>query len=503
MGSEKNAPALDGEPAGETPKALGVSATRGVFWTGGGQAVRQVIQVVSSIVLARLLEPSDFGLLGMAIVFVGVGQLFADFGIGSAIVQSKQVREIELTTSFWANLLFAGLLALLLVMFAPLVADFYEDERVIPVLAVLAAGLLISGATVVPRAILYKNLKFGMIAKAQVLGSALGAVTAVTMAWQGFGVWSLVAQPLCGSLVNVSLTLRYSRWWPGCQFSWKSITHLVTFSANVLGADLLNYAHRNGDKLIVGKYLGSVSLGYYSMAYQLMLYPLSQVSSVIVKVLFPTLSQMQDDKARYRSAYLKSVSAISIVTFPMMAGLFVISDDFVLLVFGEKWMPMVPVLEVLCWVGMLQSISTTVGIIYLSTGKVKRGFYFTLFATPVMLVAIVIGLSWGLTGAAIGYAIASTFVAYANYFVAFPIIGLTVREFHRYLARPFAACLLMFAAVFYFHDWVSSSMDFDVAQRVTMSVGVGVVAYVASSLMINRRHINDVASLVKASLTKS
>ncbi|MBL1275781.1 MAG: MOP flippase family protein [Ectothiorhodospiraceae bacterium] len=490
------------EPKQDAKKDLGVAATRGVFWTGGGQAIRQVIQVVSSIILARLLEPSDFGLLGMAIVFVGIGQLFADFGIGAAIVQSKNVRDIELSTSFWANLIFAGLLVVGLIAIAPFVADFYDDERVLTVLSVLAFSLLISGATVVPRAILYKNLQFGLIAKAQVVGSMVGAVIAVTLAMNGFGIWSLVAQPICGSLVNVSMTLRYSQWWPRWQFSWKSITHLVSFSANVLGADLLNYAHRNGDKLIVGKFLGTASLGYYSLAYQLMLYPLSQVSSVIVKVLFPTLSQMQDDKKRYRAAYLKSVSAIAIVTFPMMVGLFVISEDFVMLAFGEKWMPMVPVLEILCWVGMLQSISTTVGIIYLSTGQVRRGFYYTLFATPVMLVGVVVGLKWGLTGVAMGYAIAATLVTYVNYFVAFPIIGLKISEFHRFLARPFLASVFMFAAVYYFHTWISDSTEAGVAMRVVSSIAIGGIAYIVASLTVNKKQVNEIIQLVKASLKK-
>ena len=184
---------------------LGVSAARGVLWTGLGQVLRQVIQVIGSVALARLLVPDDFGVLGMAMFFVGIGQLFADFGIGSAIIQARSDDRVVLSSCFWLNLAVAATLALLVLVAAPWIADFYQRSDLAPMVAVLSLNLLLAGLQVVPQALLYRDMRFADLAKAQVLGSLAGALVAIMMAWYGAGVWSLVAQPLASPCV-----------WPPC-----------------------------------------------------------------------------------------------------------------------------------------------------------------------------------------------------------------------------------------------------------------------------------------------
>lgn len=469
---------------------IGIAAARGVFWIGGGQIARQLVQLATSLIFARLLVPDDFGLLGMAIVFTGVAQLFADFGIGAAIVQSRNLERVAFSSCFWANVAVAAVLVLAIVLAAPLIAGFYADPRVAPVVAVLAFGLLISGLIVVPRAILYKNLHFAELAKAQFFGSLFGAIVAVLLAWRGFGVWSLIIQPLAGSMVTLALTVRYAKWLPRLEFSWASIRDLATFSANVLGTDLLNYANRNADSALIGKFLGSSQLGYYSLAYQIMLYPLSQVAGVIMRVLFPALSQMQDEQARFRNAYLKSVAAIGVVTFPMMIGLFAVAHDFVVVVFGEKWLPMLPVLKILCLVGMVQSVGTTVGTLFLSTGKVRTLFYLTLTMTPAVIAAFAIGLRWGIEGVAAGYAIVSMSFFYLSLTVAFRAAGLKIVDFHLSIMRPMAASLVMGAVVYCGGVFLQDAGLTPTVRLVTM-IALGAGAYAALSWLINREQITE------------
>ena len=477
-----------------------MAAARGVFWTGGGQALRQAIQVVASIALARLLTPDDFGLLGMTLVFMGVAQLFADFGIGAAIVQSRQVDRIVLSSCFWANAGAAILVSLLLALASPFAGAFYGDPRVVPLLLVLSCSLVLSGIIVVPRATLLRDMAFAQVAKAQVVGSLAGAVAAVTMAWLGLGVWSLVMQPIVGSAITMLLVMAYAGWLPRLEFSWHRIRDLAGFIAGVLGSDLLNFANRNADNLLVGKFLGSGQLGYYSMAYQLMLYPLSQVSSVIVKVLFPALSRMQDDTHRLRQAYLRSISAIAFITFPMMVGLFAVSRDFVSVVFGEKWLPMLPVLDILCWVGMMQSIGTTLGTIYLSTGRIRTAFLLTLCSTPIFILSFVIGLRWGITGVALGYAIASAALFYVGLRVAFGIVGLTFREFHRALAKPLAASVVMLAVVLPSSHLLARATGLPAQGRLGVLVATGAAVYGLVSMLINRKQMAELIVMARTAV---
>ncbi len=477
---------------------LAVTATRGVFWTGGGQAIKQVIQIVTSVTLARLLLPEDFGLLGMSIVFVGVAQLFVDFGIGSALVQARDPTPIALSSSFWANVAAATLCAGAVALAAPLVADFYGDPRVMPLVATLSVSLLLAGLSVVPNALLMRAMDFSVVARAQVLGSLAGAATAVGLAWGGWGVWSLIAQPIVGSSVSLAVAWLGSGWVPMAAFSWQSITGLVRFSGGVLGSSLLNYANRNVDSLLIGRLLGETALGYYSLAYQIMLYPLSQVSSVIVRVLFPTLSQLQDDPERFKRAYLKSVSMIAMLTFPMMLGLLAVSHDFVLVVLGEKWLPMETVLQVFCLIGLVQSVATTVGTIYLSTGSTRQLFLVSLIATPVVISSFVIGVQWGIIGVATAYAVATGVLFYVSLTIALRLGKITLREWHRTVAIPMQAAVFMAVVVWWVSNWVPDALPG--ALRLSILVLSGAAIYAGVLWAMSRRELLEITVLARAAL---
>jgi O-antigen/teichoic acid export membrane protein len=481
----------DSQKGGER---LGVRAAQGVLWTGAGQMVRQLIQVVGSIALARLLAPDDFGVMGMAMFFVGIGQMFANFGIGSAIIQARADDRIVLSSCFWLNMAVAGALALLNLVAAPAIAAFYQRQDLAPFVAVLSLNLLLAGLMVVPQALLYRDMRFADLARAQVLGSFGGAIAAIALAWYGVGVWSLVAQPLVGSAINLAFCLVGLGWRPHFEFCWTRTKPLASFSVALLGTNLVGYANRNVDSLLVGRFLGAGPLGLYSMAIQLMLYPLQQVSSVIVRVLFPTLVQIKDDPERLRGAYLKSIGAIAFITFPMMLGLFSIASDFVLVVFGEDWMPMVPVLKVLCWVGMMQSIGTTVGTIYLSMARPNLAFRVTLIGSPFLIGGMAAGIPWGILGVAIGFAAASFGLFYYVALRAFDLIQLSLSDFHSVLVRPLIAAAAMAVALYGF---ITILPDTTPIIRLTVSVLMGVALYAIISSLVNRRQVLELWNIVK------
>ena len=481
--------------ASEGSRSIGVRAAHGVLWTGAGQIARQVVQIVGSIVLARLLAPDEFGLLGMALFFVGIGQLLADFGIGSAIVQARSSDRVILSSCFWLNFGIAAALAVVMVAASPLVAAFYKRADLAVVVAVLSVNLLLAGIQVVPQALLYRDMRFADLARIQVIGGLAGAVVAITLAWFGAGVWALVAQPLVGSTVGLAISFAALRWRPYLEFSWPRVEPLARFSFALLGTNLVDYANRNVDTLLIGRFLGSTALGLYSMAIQLMLYPLQQVSSVVVRVLFPTLVQLGDDLPRLRAAYLKAVGAIAFLAFPMTGGLFAVADELVAVVFGADWAGMAPVLKIVAWVGMMQSVGTTVGTIYLTVGKPHIALRVTMVATPILTIAFAAGLAWGLVGVAIGYAIATCFLFYYTIRQAFRLIDLRVAAMHAVIARPFAATLVMIAVVL-----VVGALIMDLAQPVRLAIMIasGVASYALASAIVNREQIRELVGILRS-----
>lgn len=467
---------------------LAAQAVRGVAWTGLGQVMRQVVQVVGSIALARLLAPDDFGVLGMAMFFIGIGQLLADFGIGSALVQARTNDRVVFSSCFWLNFAVAGVMAATMALAAPFIADFYHRSDLAPVVTALSFSLLLSGLLAVPTALLYKDMKFADLAKAQVIGSLFGALAAIGLAWRGAGVWALVAQPVVGNLFNLAICMWAARWVPSFEFSWHRVAPLARFSMALLGTNLVGYANRNTDSLLIGRFIGAGPLGIYAMAMQLMLYPLQQVSSVIVRVLFPTLVHIKDDLPRLRNAYLKAIGAIAFVTFPMMGGLFAVADDFVFVVFGPKWSELAPLLKILAWVGMMQSIGTTMGTIYLTVGRPTIALRVSLIVAPIMVLAMAAGLPWGIYGVAVGYAVASFGLFYYTALTAFRLIDLRMKEFHAAMVRPLIAALGMVVVVLVVTDLLHLIAPM---ARLSLSIGSGVMVYGLLSMLVNRRQVEE------------
>lgn len=481
------------------PENLGTIAAKGVAWIGGGQAMRQVIQVTSQLILVRLLVPDDFGLFGMALFFIGIGQLLADFGVGSAIVQSRISDEKVLSSCFWLNVGIALALALATVVASPWIAGFYGRKDVAPLVTVLSLNLVLSGVQVMPTALLYRDLRFGDLARAQVLGSFAGMIAAIGLAAAGAGVWALAAQPLVGTTANLYLTWRATGWLPSLSLDLRGISPLARFGASLLGTNIIGYGNRNIDQLLIGRVLGAGALGYYSMAVQLMLYPIQQVSSVIVRVLFPTLVQIRDDPPRFRAAYLKAVSTIAFVTFPLMGGLFVLADDFVVVVLGIPWLPMVPALKILTWVGMAQSIGTTVGVIYLVTGRPDIALKVTLLAAPVTTIGIAGGLAWGIGGVAAGYAIAIAVLFYYTVVTAYRLVGLTIADFHGAIVRPLLASMLMVAAVTAITLLLASWTP---GPRLLTGIACGAALYLVLSAGVNRRQMSELLAALRSLRTR-
>ncbi|GAA4303683.1 hypothetical protein GCM10023183_16490 [Nibribacter koreensis] len=244
----------------------------------------------------------------------------------------------------------------------------------------------------------------------------------------GFGVWSLVLNYIISSALSAIFVWIISPWKPVPQFDKLAFKELFGYSSNLLGFGILNYWVRNLDNLLVGKFIGTSALGVYSRAYTLMLLPITQITAVITKVMFPALSAIQDDVSKVRSIYIRSITIIAFVTFPMMIGLLIVADSFILSIYGDKWVNVVPILQVLCVVGLVQSITTTVGWIFNSQGKTKVQLRWALFTSTFRCISFFVGIQWGVMGVAMAYMLGTLMLSVPSLFLAGRIIKLQLRD---------------------------------------------------------------------------
>ncbi len=476
---------------------LTTRTVQGVGWSGISQFTRLLLQLVITAILARLLTPNDFGLLAMAIVFANFVSIFRDFGLTAALIQRKGLTEQHLSTSFWINISAGLFLAMILACLAPAIAYFYGEGRLTFIMLVLASTFFISSFGIVQRALLAKGLHFRSLAIVEILGVSVSGTVAVVLAFSGYGVWSLVWQQVVFSFVIVILLWNFSSWRPKFLFRWQLAKELLGFGLNLTGFTFVNYFNRNLDNLLIGKFLGLAPLGFYNLAYRLLLFPLSNISSVIGRVMFPSLSVIRDDKSKVRYAYMKATRYIAAVTFPLMVGLLVVAPEFIKVVFGPQWNRSIFLLQILALVALVQSIGTTVGWIYQSQGRTDIMFRWGLFSVSVIATSFILGLHWDVEGVAIAYMIASLLLEYPSFYISFKLIDLKFAYFIRQFSSISAAVIGMGMIVFGLRLFLKATLGVSDLISLISTVTIGAVSYGILLFMLDRMVYQEVFQLLR------
>lgn len=496
--------ATTGAPLDLGDAAVGVRdrTINAAVWAAGAQVIQQVAHFAAAVVLTRLLAPRDYGLLGMVLVFTGFAALLKELNGASALVQRPSLEDRHVVSSYWFGLAVSLVLALALVGAAPLIAGFYSEPRLVGVTAVLAINFPLIQLGSIQRALLQRDLQHRKMAVADVIGMAVGSAVAVGLAVAGAGVWALVLQIVVTSAVTSAVIWQMSSWRPSLLFDVSAIRELFGFTASLLGGNLVIYSTRSLDNLLVGRFLDSAALGVYTRAYSLMMLPLTQLSAVLGKVMFPSLSLLQGDPARVKRAYLRTIAIIALVTAPLMIGLAVVADDLVHVAFGERWSGMVPVLQILAVLGFGQSVGTTVGWIYLSQGRADLQLKWAFAAGPIVLVAIGIGVAQGtVVAVAAAYAITTGIVLmYPGIAIPGRLIGMSFLDFMRAIAAPAAGALLMSGAIFGVELLLPDGLPR--ALRLVVLVTVGAITYGSYILLTRPAPYRDVRDIVEARLAR-
>lgn len=470
------------------------SATRGVFWSGISQFSTQIYQFIVIIILARLLFPEDFGIIGMAVIFTGLVQTINELGLSAAIIQKKNITDSHLSTSFWISFGLGIILCITTIIISPYIADFFKNELVGPVVSVLSIGFVLGSFSVIHSSLLQKNLEFKKLAITEISAAFISGLVSVILALLGFGVWSLVCGSILKNVISVVLLVKVCTWRPSMTFDITSFKELFSFGAHVMGSRFLNFIDSNVDYLLIGKFLSASALGYYTLAYQLSTFPLTKISSIITRVTFPTFSIIQDDNDILRHSYLKVIKYISLVTFPLLAGLIVVAPEFIPIVFGEKWGPMIVPLQILCVAGALKSVGTTVGSILLSKGRADIQFKWNIFTAIVLPIAILIGIRYGITGVAMAITIMSSLLILIIQKIVNDLIDLKFSDYFKALYSATTGSIFVTISILIYQK-LSVYNHLDIFSLIS-SIMLGIIVYTLVIRIIENDFFEEIKIII-------
>ena len=387
-----------------SPARRAASLGPGMAWTGAAQAMRLACQIVSVVVMSRLLDPADFGLLAMCAPVLAFVALFQNLGLTQATIQKRSVTHEEVTFLFWVSVGVACGLGALLVLVAPLIALFYGEPRTAPLTAALALPLIAYGMSSQHYALLNRAMRFGILAAIECVAVATGLVVGIGWAMVSPSVWALYAGTLAAAVSTTGLFWAASAWLPGRPRRVEGAGGLLRFGAGVTGFGVANFVSRNADNVLIGRVWGDVALGFYSRAYRLLLFPLQQVNTPVAKVMLPTLSRLTDEPTAYRATFLRVQGLVAIVAVPGVVAMIAMADTLVPLALGPKWAPVVPIFAALGFAGLFQPLNGTAHWLLVSQGRTDEYVRLGVVTAFWSLGAFAIGIRWGPVGLAAAYA---------------------------------------------------------------------------------------------------
>ena len=427
--------------------SLRQKAAKGILWSVIQKWGRAGISIVTFVILSRLLSPDAFGLVALATVFTVFIELFLDQGFGAAIVQRTEVEPEHLDTAFWINIL-TGLILTAGVMFsAEWIASLFHEPRLASVLRWLSISFILSALSSTQISILQRKLAFKNLAARSLAATAVGGVVGIGMAFAGFGVWSLVGQDLATSAAGIIILWGASDWRPGLKISRKHYKDLFSFGVSIVGNHALTILIRRSDDLLIGYFLGPTLLGFYTIGYQLLLVIIRLVTEVTNSVAFPAFSRIQNEPERMRRAFYNVTQYTSLFAFPVFIGLAVLAPEVVPTVFGEKWAPSIPVMQVLSLIGILQSVLFFNGSVIKASGKPNWQLGIMLINAVCSVVGFLVAVKLGIVAVAASFVIVGYLLAPISYIAVRRLIQIDFRTYLWQFVPSLSASFIMVVVI--------------------------------------------------------
>ncbi len=421
----------------------------GLIWSFIDSVAGQGITFVVGVILARMLSPREFGLIGMILVFVAVSESFINSGFGSALIRKNDCTQADYSTVFFFNMI-AGIIFFLLLFFsAPIISHFYQEPELKSIIRVVGIGLIIESLTIIQRTIIIKNINFKLQARISIIASSVSGCIAIIMAFKGFGVWSLVAQRLIKQLLNTAMLWLKNSWKPDLIFNAQSFSNLFGFGGKLLISGLIETVYQNIYYLIIGKFFSAQDLGFYTRADEFKRLPSQNLLGIIDRVSYPVLSCIQKDVTRLKYSYQMLIRCTMFISFILMLGMAAVAEPMVLTFIGEKWRTTIIYLQMLSFVGMMYPLHALNLNMLMVQGRSDLFLRLEIIKKILALPTILIGIMYGIKIMIVGMII-NTMISYClNSYWSGRMINYSFKDQVRDIFPSFVFALSIAIVVFF------------------------------------------------------
>jgi O-antigen/teichoic acid export membrane protein len=484
----------------ERTAGLDRSLVRGIAWTGGVKWATQILSWLSTLVVARLLTPGDYGIAGMAAAYIGFVQLVNEFGLSAAVVQQRDLTEDQIAELGGVSVGLGVFFTALSLVLATPIASFFGEPAVRSVLLALSVTFFASGFQVLPRSLLTRDLRFRELAWLDGLEAVTLTLATLAFAVAGFRYWALVL----GGIVSRSIATIAAMLWYRHRLSWPrslaTIRAPIAFGAHIVGANIAWYAFRSADITVVGRFLGKAALGEYTVGWNLASIPVDKIAALVARASPAILASVQDDVAAMRRYVLALTEGVTLLTFPAAVGMALVADEFVRVVLGDRWESAISPLRILALAAVLRSVVPVLNYTLIATGRAKRNMQATIATAIVMPCLFVLGSRWGVVGVALAWLIGYPIVT-AGFMMRYALAqcDLTLSQYARSLWPAFSASVVMAASVLVASRAIPDSWP--LAARLAIKTGVGAGAYLSMVLLAFGDHLRAFIALARPSTT--
>lgn len=472
--------------------SLKKDTTKGVFWSLIERFGTQGVQFLVMLVMARLLSPNDYGVVGMLVVFVSIAQAFVDGGFSQALIRKKDRTEVDNSTVFYFNIVVSVLIYLIFYLFAPFVSKFYNMPTLTPFMRVICLSIIINAFGVVQRALFNANIDFKAQAKASLIAIVISGVIGISLAFRGFGPWALVWQQLSNLVVNTLFLWIYSEWRPILAYSWKSFNELFSFGSKLLATSLLNAIYDNIQTIVIGKLYAAKSLGLYSRATHFADLPSQQFTSVFMRVTFPVLCKVQDDLDRLTSVYRRMLRVSAYIVFPLLIGMAAVAHPMIEVFLGNQWIECAYMLQIICFAKMWYPIHAINLDILQVSGRSDLFLKIEIYKKIVSLTLLALSAPFGIIAMCYSNLLSSLICLYINTYYSSKILGISLLSQLKDLFPTISLAIVMFAIVQIIIFFISN-----VFAQLIVGIIVGVVVYVSLSYILRFTEFKELISLRK------
>ncbi len=471
------------------------SVVKGAAWATMANIARIASAIFVLPVLARFLSPDDFGIVQIGMPVVLFLMMFNDFGFGPALVRAKSVSKQAWTSVFWINVAVGATLTAIIYFLSAPVAGWFNQPRAEPILQVLSFTVILNCLTITPAAKLQRQMRFDLLSMVEVFSIGAGIAVAIFSAIQGYGAWSLVFQQVVMFSLKTILMWLLARPPIAPIISVDELREMFGFSSNMMLTRVVNFVSRNADNIIIGRILGAAALGYYSIAYRILLLPVEVFAWGLSQVLMPAMSTFQENKGRMRAATLRTYRLISLCTFPAMAGVSLLAEPLIIVVLGERMAPAAAILQIIAPVGAIQSLGSTQGAMYMALGRADILFRLSLIGMAASVIGFQVGVNWGLEGVATAYLVLCVSLSPFSFIPLMRLIKMSLGDIIGALKTPFLATLLMAGTVLAL-KFIPVVAELPNLGKLVFLSSVGAVTYVGLCVLLDRKLVKEVLGLI-------